>query len=177
MSFAEKPQNAQPEPKYQSQAPLPKGWPTPGPYYQVVQKSYPASRAAFTDGSSGFAFMRLFRHIKREEIPMTTPVEMKLEGDGKPKLTQMAFLYQDQDVGEIGADGRKIEVKDVPACKVLTYAWMGERSKENIAKAKAAIMKELASKKLQYSSMRVFGYNGPSIPDEKKTFELQAVLK
>ena len=34
--------------RYISEAPLPKGWPEPGPYKQVTRKSYPAYRAAFT---------------------------------------------------------------------------------------------------------------------------------
>ena len=34
-------------PAYVSEAPLPEGWPQPGPYDQVSAKSYPAYRAAF----------------------------------------------------------------------------------------------------------------------------------
>ncbi|MGJ8677338.1 MAG: heme-binding protein [Akkermansiaceae bacterium] len=177
MSSAEEKNPARaPEVIYQSQAPLPKGWPTPGPYNKVVKKSYPAYRAAVTGGSSGFAFMRLFRHIKREDIPMTSPVEMDFDEE-KTKLTSMSFLYQDQTIGELGKDGSKIEVRDIPAYEVFTYAWMGERSKTNMAKAKAEIFKELAKQKREYSTMRVLGYNGPSVPDAKKTFELQALLK
>jgi len=59
-------------PKYKEESPLPKGWPEPGPFNQVVRKKYPAYRAAFTkEGSPNGGFMKLFRHIQRNDIPMT----------------------------------------------------------------------------------------------------------
>ena len=36
------------KPSYQSEAPLPEGWPAPGPYDQVSEKTYPKYRAAVT---------------------------------------------------------------------------------------------------------------------------------
>jgi len=44
---AQNPTPMQP-PAYVDEAPLPKGWPKPGPYDQVSEKSYPSYRAAFT---------------------------------------------------------------------------------------------------------------------------------
>ena len=44
---AQNPTPSQP-PAYVDEAPLPKGWPKPGPYDQVSDKSYPSYRAAFT---------------------------------------------------------------------------------------------------------------------------------
>ena len=38
------------KPSYQSEAPLPKGWPAPGPYDKVSEKNYPKYRAAVTTG-------------------------------------------------------------------------------------------------------------------------------
>ena len=38
--------------RYISEAPLPKGWPEPGPYKQVTRKSYPDYRAAFASSNS-----------------------------------------------------------------------------------------------------------------------------
>ncbi len=167
-----------PEPAYLSEAPLPKGWPKPGPYNQVSEKKYPAYRAAVTLGK-GEAFWRLFRHITKNNIPMTSPVEMGMKNEEGKALSRysMAFLYQGQEVGETGADGSKVEVKDVPAAKALSYAWQGDDSKSNIKKAKEALFTELKKRKLEYSSIRMLGYNGPQVPNAKKTWELQAMLK
>ncbi len=122
--------------------------------------------------------MRLFRHIKKKDIPMTSPVEMGMkEKDGEMDESGMAFLYQGTDVGKTDPDGKKIEVRDLAAQKTLSYAWMGEDSDENIAKARKALEAALEKKKLEAESFRLLGYNGPGVPDEKKTWELQAILK
>ncbi|MGJ8697957.1 MAG: heme-binding protein [Verrucomicrobiaceae bacterium] len=163
---------------YSSEAPLPKGWPTPGPFNEVALKEYPTYRAAFTPAKgTTMSFWRLFGHIKKKDIPMTAPVEMTMEKDDPTEMTAMAFLYQDTTVGTPGKDGEKVEVRDVPKTKALTYAWMGARNDDAIEKAKAAIEKTLAEKKLIVTGYRVLGYNGPGTPKAKRTHELQALLK
>ncbi len=167
-------------PKYKEESPLPKGWPEPGPYNQVVRKDYPAYRAAFTkDGSPNGGFWTLFKHIERNKIPMTAPVEMKLDGNeaGKAKMEQMAFLYQTTEVGKTGADGADVEVRDVPAKAALSYAWQGARDDVSTAKARAAIDAELAKQKLKATGYRLLGYNSPFVPRGKQTHELQALLE
>ena len=167
-------------PKYQEESPLPQGWPAPGPFNQVVRKSYPEYRAAFTkDGSPNGGFWKLFKHIERNNIPMTAPVEMKLdEADAQGmKMERMAFLYQSPKVGKTGADGDHVEVRDVPAREALSYAWQGARDKATTARARAAIDAELAKRKLQATGYRLLGYNSPFIPRSKQTHELQALLK
>jgi hypothetical protein len=162
---------------YVSEAPLPKDWPVPGPYDQVTEKSYPKYRAAVTNGSSGFSFWTLFGHIKKKDIPMTAPVEMKMEENGeKMEKVNMAFLYQNTEVGETGADGKKIEVKDIEKSKALSYAWMGDDSKAQIKIAQEALNAALAKKGLKAASFRMLGYNGPGTPRKKRTYELQAIL-
>lgn len=166
-------------PKYNSEAPLPKGWPTPGPYNAVAEKEYPAYRAAFTGGSgSSPSFWTLFRHIQKKNIPMTAPVEMTMnEKDGEMEMVSMAFLYQDTSVGAKGKDGEKVLVRDVPKAKVLSYTWMGPRNEETMKMAKDALEKVLAEKTLKATGFRVLGYNGPMTPRKKQTHELQALLK
>lgn len=180
-----------PAPKYISEAPLPKGWPQPGPFNQVSSKTYPAYRAAVTQSnSSSFAFWRLFNHIKRQNIPMTSPVEMNMgtkgdgkvdgeakEGEQKLRMSSMSFLYQDQNVGKKGDDGAKVTVKDFPSVKTLSYTWQGTDSKANIEIARKAIMAELKKRQLKHSTIRKLGYNGPGVPRDKKTWELQAILE
>ena len=165
-----------PAPSYVDEAPLPQGWPLPGPYDQVAEKEYPAYRAAFTNGKGETsAFWRLFAHIKRKDIPMTAPVEMGM--DGENKQASMAFLYQNGKVGNAGQDGPKVEVRDVPAAIVLSYTWQGTDSKENIAKAKTALEAAIGQRKVEPKGFRLLGYNGPGTPRAKRTWELQALLK
>ena len=166
-------------PAYTSEAPLPKGWPQPGPYNQVAEKSYPKYRASITKGSgSSMSFWRLFGHIKKKDIPMTAPVEMDMEKkDDEMKRASMAFLYQDTDVGSVGTDGAKIEVQDINPEKVLSYTWMGDDNKANMEKAKTSLEAALTEKKLTAKSYRLLGYNGPGTPKSKRTYELQAIIE
>ena len=139
-------------PQYLSESPLPNGWPEPGPFNQVVRKKYPAYRAAFTPGSSpNFGFWRLFGHIKHHEIPMSAPVEMKLDGaaDSSLKMEEMAFLYPSRQTGETGADGSRVVVRDVPAQEALSYAWLGPRDDAAVAAARAALDANLAKHHLK----------------------------
>lgn len=167
-------------PAYVDEAPLPEGWPKPGPYNEVALKSYPEYRAAFTaEGGESRAFWTLFSHIKKRDIPMTAPVEMTMEPEarGGMKSNSMGFLYQNTGVGEPGKDGEKIEIRDVPAGRSLSYAWQGPDNEENIRKAKAALDAALAAKNLEATGFRLLGYNGPRTRRAKQTWELQAWLK
>lgn len=165
-------------PAYVNEAPLPDGWPKPGPYNQVSVKSYPAYRAAFTRNRwQSFGFWTLFGHIKKHDIPMTAPVEMTMKKSGDQiAMSTMAFLYRNDKVGAVGADGRKVEVRDVPAAKALSYTWQGENNQANVTKAKTAIEAALAQRKLGTKQFRLLGYNGPATPRNKRTWELQAML-
>jgi len=164
--------------EYKEESPLPKGWPAPGPFDQVVRKQYPAYRAAFTpDASPNSGFRRLFKHISRNKIPMTAPVEMKLDESGSADMEEMAFLYQSPEVGKTGSDGELVEVRDMPAQSALSYAWQGARNKATTAKARAAIDAELAKQKLKAKGYRLLGYNSPFVPRSKQTHELQALLE
>jgi len=168
----------EPAPEYVSESPLPEGWPAPGPYNQVVEKSYPKYRAAFTEqgGGSG-AFWTLFSHIRKNDIPMTAPVEMAVEPEARGmKRASMAFLYQNTKVGTPGNDGDRVEIRDVPAARALSYAWQGPDSDRNLATAKAALESALAEKNLEATAFRLLGYNGPRTPRARKTWELQALL-
>lgn len=166
------------KPEYVSEAPLPEGWPKPGPYNEVTEKNYPAYRAAFTKGGfQNMAFFTLFSHIKRNNIPMTSPVEMTMKGENAADMTSMGFLYQNGKVGKLGLDGKSVEVKDVPATKVLSYTWMGDDTDTNIATAKKALDAALTESKREALHFRILGYNGPQTPQARKTWELQAVLK
>ena len=166
--------------RYISEAPLPKGWPEPGPYKQVTRKIYPDYRAAFASSNSpNGGFRRLFSHIKSKGIPMTAPVEMTMrEGENNDmQMEEMAFLYQNTQVGKTGGDGDTIVVRDVPAQEALSYAWQGLRSKSSIARARKALDEALAAQGLKASGYRLLGYNSPFILPWRQTHELQALLR
>jgi hypothetical protein len=175
----EKPVVPTPAPAYVSEAPLPEGWPAPGPYDKVSTKTMPGYRAAFTTKSAQtMAFWTLFTHIKKNDIPMTSPVEMAMETEESSlEMASMGFLYQNGKVGTAGAAGKNVEVRDVPSQEVLSYTWQGDDTKENVAKAKTAIDAAIAEKKLTLERYRLLGYNGPATPRNKATWELQAILK
>jgi len=164
---------------YVNESPLPKGWPVPGPYGEVVEKTYPVSRLAKTKGRmSTPTFLRLFRHIKSKEIPLTTPVKMDMEEDGESlDMVGMAFLYQDTGVGSLGQDGKKVEVEDVKAMQVLSYAWQGARKDTQLILARKALEKMLKEKNLDSKGFRLLGYNSPGVSKAKRTHELQAILR
>ena len=164
---------------YLSESPLPEGWPEPGPYDRVTRKKYPAYRAASTSGGgANRPFGRLFSHIQRNGIPMTAPVEMKIDADESRsgQILEMAFLYQHPGVGKTGADGDRVEVRDMPAVETLSYAWQGPRNNATIAKARTAIDAELTKQNLQPAGYRLLGYNSPFVPRGRQTHELQALL-
>jgi hypothetical protein len=164
------------------EAPLPVGFPAPGPLDRVVLKEYPGYRAARVNGGMR-AFWTLFNHIKREEIAMTAPVEMGMSeaGDGLA-LRDMAFLYRMPEMGSTGLDGsdRRVSVIDVPGEKVLSVGIRGALTQQSIRSAKAKIELELG---LQSGSLeragdwRVLGYNSPMVPAINKFHEVQIPVK
>jgi hypothetical protein len=164
---------------YREESPLPQGWPRPGPYNQVVRKSYPAYRAAFTvDRQPNGGFWTLFRHIQRQGIPMTAPVEMELDG-GAPSMPmeRMAFLYQSPATGSLGKDGERVEVRDVAAAEALSFAWLGGRDPASLQRAREAIDTEVKRTGAMVRTYRLLGYNSPFVPRAQQTHELQAVLE
>ena len=160
---------------YRSESPLPVGWPEPGPYNTVTLKQLPEYRAAYTDSAfQGFAFMRLFRHINRSEIPMTAPVEMALDAS-KNRANGMGFLYQSPEVLG-GSTHEKISVQTIPAQRVLSYTWLGPDNAANREKAINAINTYAAEQNMTPGEFKLLGYNGPSVPRDKRTWEIHAVI-
>lgn len=163
---------------YRAEASLPKGWPTPGPFDQVVEKTFPAYKVAETkSGSANFAFWRLFKHIKSNDIPMTAPVTMAMDSEEKDsfKMEAMGFVYPSIETASPNIDP-KVKVAAVPARKSLVYAWIGPRTDKKVAQARAALDQKLAAEKKTASQFILLGYNGPSVPKNARTHELQAIL-
>ncbi len=156
------------------EASLPQGFPAPGPVGHVVTKRYPAYRAAITT-NRGMSFWTLFRHIKKNNVAMTAPVEMTL--DRKMRNASMAFLYESLQQGETGEQGR-VSVRDLKQTRVLSIGMRGRRNAKSIALAKALIDKAMNAHGLTVAGpWRVLAYNSPMVSSSRQFYEVQVPVK
>jgi len=160
-----------------SEADLPKGFPAPGTVGEVVIKTYPAhrlARATVGKDSDNAMFMKLFNHIKRNDIAMTSPVQM--EGNGE----SMAFLYATPDLGTPGADPKDpvVVVEDVPETTVVSVGLRGSYSKATAEKGIKQLREWLATHPewKEAGPPRTLGYNSPFVPSFLKYSEVQIPL-
>ncbi|MHC5051881.1 MAG: heme-binding protein [Planctomycetota bacterium] len=155
------------------EAPLPEGFPAPGPVGRVVVKEYPRYRAARAEGRN--SFWTLFRHIKKNDVQMTAPVEQTMNDDMRE--VDMAFLYEEPDQGVAGMDG-KVRVLDHEPLTVLSIGMRGGRDAEMVQRAKTWIEERLAAEGLKRAGdWRLLGYNSPMVPASKRFWELQLPVK
>jgi hypothetical protein len=153
------------------EAPLPEGFPGPGPVAQVVRKRYPSYRAARAGGD---AFWTLFNHIKKNDVAMTAPVEMTMD-DGM-RMKDMAFLYESAGQGHSGKQG-DVAVLDLGAREVLSVGLRGRRSRTAVTRAKLLLQSELERQGLRADGpFRVMGYNSPMVPAGQQFWELQGPI-
>jgi hypothetical protein len=155
------------------EAELPKGFPGYTPVGTVEVKQYPAYRKASVEGAGGF--WTLFGHIKQNEVAMTAPVEMTYGDAEKPRVQNMAFLYERPDQGATGKQG-SVEVVDVPAMTVVSIGCRGWRTEQAVNEARDRLLEWLDENRDTYTaagSLRVMGYNSPFVPRDKQFFEVQ----
>ncbi len=179
------------------EADLPDGFPPPGPVGEVIVKTYPPYRMALVEGSAlgqsadqDDMFGPLFRHIQRNDIPMTAPVEMGYPATASAEATDgpdtptarrpasMAFLYGDPAVGAPGPDPRdsRVVVKDAPAVVVISVAVRGSYSDRNFEWGLARLESWLAENSGRYRPVgepRYLGYNSPFVPSFLRLGEVQ----
>ena len=159
---------------------LPEGFPAPGPVNEVVVKKYPAYRAAKVEGSNmtKFSFMKLFGHIKKNNISMTAPVEMAIgKNDGKRR--SMAFLYGNTDIGSVGEQPSGVNVIDFPSKIYVSIGIRGEQSTLVIKESISKLEGWLAENK-EYSAdgeHRLLAYNSPMVEVSKRYWEVQVPIK
>ena len=172
-----------------SESKLPEGFPEPGPVDQVVVKLYPAHRRARVqaDGGSNGMFMKLFRHIKREEIAMTAPVEMSWAAAAPEKPAQqpagprepeaMAFLYGKATSGTAGVDPEdpRVVVEDVPEVRVVSIGLRGGYEKKTFDRGRKLLEAWLAEHPewQPVGVPRTLAYNSPFVPNIAKYSEAQ----
>ena len=152
------------------EAPLPVGWPELTPIGEVQVKQYPVYRAAVVDetrmaGETGPMFRTLFQHIKRNDIAMTTPVEMgysRGESDS-PGMVSMAFIYREPDWGAVGEDGNVV-VRDIETQTMASIGVRGNYKDQRMRDSLVLLDAWLAERSDQYivtGPPRYLGYNGP----------------
>jgi effector-binding domain-containing protein len=174
------------------EAKLPKDFPPPGPVGEIVTKDYPAYRLARVrsgkDGVSGgpnAMFNPLFKHIKRNNIAMTAPVEIgypnrpDVAEQKDPGIAEsMAFLYGDPSWGEVGADAAdsRVVVEDVPAMKVVSIGVRGNYTDDRFTQALGRLTEWLEANRDEFQAVgppRYLGYNSPSVPGFLRYGEVQ----
>lgn len=155
------------------EAELPAGFPAPGPVGHVVVKRYPRYRAARAEG--GNSFWTLFRHIKKNDVAMTAPVEMTMDAD--MRMADMAFLYPSSSIGQAGEQGR-VQVLDLEPVEVVSVGVRGRRDATLLERARKAIEAYLAESGMQPAgAWRVLGYNSPMVASSKQFWELQVPVR
>jgi hypothetical protein len=173
-----------------SEASLPAGFPAPGPINEVIIKTYPAHRMArATAGQGGNRmFMKLFRHIERNEIAMTAPVVMGW-GDAKAGETggndrggdqapdSMAFLYGKPSLGVAGADPADpvVVVEDAPETVVVSIGLRGGYDAATMRRGLERLRAWLTEHPewTEAGPPRSLAYNSPFVPGFVKYSEAQ----
>jgi hypothetical protein len=177
------------------EAPLPDGYPEPTPPGAIDVKEYPSvRRAEFRQESArgmnsrmNLGFWPLFNHISRNEIPMTSPVEIEFDGVFENLETlapqpdgawTMSFLYRSRELGPLGEDGT-VRVVDTPALTVVSVGVRGSYGM-GVARDGLALLKPWLAEQEEWEPAgepRIFHYNGPSIRDANKWSEIQIPLR
>ena len=163
------------------EAEQPNGFPTPTTVGEVEVKQYPAYRKAQTDMSPNRAFWTLFSHIKKNNIAMTAPVEMGYDNvrAAEPKEKDMAFLYGQPSLGNIGKDG-SVDVVDVPSMTVVSTGVRGIQNTESLIDARHRLEAWLESNKdtwIAAGPLRTMAYNSPFIQQDRNYFEVQIPIR
>lgn len=175
-------------PFYFREAALPEGFPPPGAVGEIVVKEYPAYRAAVLAATperstANAMFSPLFGHIKKNQIPMTAPVELTFpgaagQGEEAPQPEAMAFLYRQPSVGAPGPDGA-IVVRDYSPATVLSMAIRGsytpERFQEGLKRLDAYLDGHPEFRSA--GPPRYLAYNSPFVPWFWKLGEVQVPIE
>lgn len=166
---------------------LPEGYPVPTPPGAIDIKKYPAARRAEVTGEMNadigmnIGFWPLFQHIQRNEIAMTSPVEMDYREwngprGGNPEAWTMSFLYRTPDMGSVGSDGR-VKIVDTQPIIMLSIGMNGPYRLAAVRTGVTKLQEWLATQSewqaMEGAEPRAMFYNDPSVPDRFKWMEVQ----
>lgn len=170
-------------------APLPEGFPPPGPVGEICVKRYPAYRGAWTeahgdlDRAQNRMFFPLFNHIQQQKVEMTAPVEIRYpadmsDGDLREGSMSMAFLYGKSSLGRPGREGA-VEVRDEGPVTVVSIGLRGPYTSESMAAALKKLEAWLADhpEYERAGEPRRLAYNGPDVPAARLYSEAQIPVK
>ncbi len=167
-------------------APLPEGFPPPGPVGEVIIKEYPACRIAMTkrtngERGSGELFMPLFRHIESNHIAMSSPVVMTYSKarQGRESMASMAFIYGKPTIGKDGVDG-KVTVENEPPMLVASIGVRGQYTAGRFERAEKKVVQWLSAHAAEYQAdgqARYLAYNSPFVLPWFKYGEVQIPVK
>lgn len=167
---------------------LPDGYPRPTPPETMEIKHYPSVRRAEVSGenmrgASNRGFMPLFRHISSNDIAMTSPVEMDIEGwstegDEQPTRWTMSFLYRTPELRETGTEG-DVVIRDTEPVTVISMGTRGDYDRSGMSPALAELEEWLAGQDAweQAGDPRWFGYNGPMTRRDLRWGEVQIPIQ
>lgn len=164
------------------EAERPRGFPEFGVVDELELRDYPAYTMVRTTakGGSTRAFWPLFQHIQKNDIAMTTPVQMDWQPgkDGDRRPATMAFLYGDPATRPAHvAEG--VEVVEVPAATVLSLGAIGNDRPAVVESMLARLHGWLAVNPAYEAAgpMRTMGYNSPMVPNDERYFEVQLPVR
>jgi len=166
-------------PRIIRESPQPEGFPEPTAVGEIVVKDYPAYRSAKVargEANRNSMFRSLFRHITRNDVSMTAPVEMTYDEDGP---TSMSFLYGSLEIGEPGEDG-VVEVADQAAATVVAIGVRGSYTQQRYEENLALLTKWLAANADQWEVVgepRQLSFNSPFVPGVMKYSEVQIPIR
>jgi hypothetical protein len=168
--------------------PLPEGYPAPTPPGAIELKIYPSVRRVEVSGAgrdNNGGFWPLFRHIQRENIAMTSPVEMDYPEsttapvDASPWV--MSFLYRTPELRAATPDPNdpRLTVRDTEPITVISLGGRGDYSSRRIARDAETLRQWLADQEewQEAGPVRALLYNGPSIFPSRKWLEVQLPVK
>lgn len=172
---------------YVEEAPLPEGYPPPGPVGEVIEKQYPVTRSYSATGDG--AFMDCFGYLAAHHHKMTAPVVVEYKTgaeksagsarSGMPiPIERMHFLLEKNSLDEPQEAG-PVKVADMPKMRVLSIAQRGPITTEAIKTAQEKLNAKLKESEgvRPAGEFRILGYNSPMIPREKNYWEVQLPIE
>lgn len=162
---------------------LPEGYPPPTPPGAIDIKAYPPVRRAEIADEGNNGFMPLFRHIQRNNIEMTAPVEMDYRTSGTATLRteSMSFLYHTPELHETGTDPKdaRITIRDAEPVTVLSLGGRGSYERRRVQRDVATLRDWLSRSRdwQEAGEPRALMYNGPSMTPWNKWLEVQIPVR
>ncbi|MEB3826052.1 heme-binding protein [Phormidium sp. CCY1219] len=169
-------------------ASLPKGFPKPTEPEAIAVKDYPGYRAVTytyqgqVQQATRVAFDPLYNHISRNQIAMTTPVEVRYTDASAiqvetPSQAEVSFLYPDREIEpqNIGSD---VKVTDYPPMKVVSIGIQGAYSWSSYETHLQRLQGWLQAHP-EYKAVgcpRRLLYNSPMTPEPLKRSEVQIAI-